>query len=170
MIALEGDNTRPTTDRVKESLFNLIPDDFYDLNVIDLFSGSGALGLEAASRGAAQVTCVEMNKKAAGVISQNIEKTRLGDIVTLKVMDASSYLDQCPKETVDMVLMDPPYRMGWPERLLQQILSKGILAEEALVVIEHESELKLPDTLEGLEKIKERTYGITTISMFRRQS
>lgn len=168
LSSLDGLETRPTTDRIKESLFNLLQLNFHDASVLDLFSGSGALGLEAASRGAKKVLCVEMNKQAAMVIQQNIDKTRMGDCVKVVVSDAMNQVKNLSEASIDVVFMDPPYAKGIVIPMLENLSEHHVMSEEGIVVIEHEKELMLPSTIGIFEMVKSRTYGITTISIYRK--
>lgn len=164
---IEGLNTRPTTDRVKESLFNLLQYDFYNKVVLDLFSGSGALGLEAVSRGAVKAILVDESRACCEVIKKNIAKIKAEDACTVLQTDVGSAIKKQASASVDFVFMDPPYHKGLIEPTLKQLLDTGILANNAIISVEHEK----TDTFEvpsGFECLKQRSYGITTLSILRR--
>jgi len=163
---LEGINTRPTTDRVKESLFSSIQFDIRNSKILDLFSGSGALGIESASRGASEVILIEQNKKCKAIIESNIKKTKLTNI-KLYVKDAFDYLTET-NEKFDVVLLDPPYNNKLEIKAIEYILDRNILNENGLIVIERDKNDKIKFDFDGLELIKEKKYGNTVIVLLRR--
>ena len=157
-----GRDTRPTADRVREALFSILGD-VTGSRVLDLFAGSGALGIEALSRGAASATFVESDRRAAGVIRANLES--LGESADVVVRDALRWLGSAPAGTsYDLVLLDPPYdsapRLGVT---LSQSLP-AVLADDAVIVTE--SDKRNPLTLD-LPLETERTYGDTRIAIHR---
>ncbi|MCG2622348.1 16S rRNA (guanine(966)-N(2))-methyltransferase RsmD [Arthrobacter sp. I2-34] len=164
-----GDKTRPTTDRVKEALFSRL--DSYGVlagaRVLDLFAGSGALGVESASRGAAEVDLVEQSDKAAGVCRKNAElvnKALRRTVVRVHRSGVQPFLDRLhPHDRWDLVLMDPPYPL--PEAELAQVLDTLAprLAEGAVVVIERSSRSPEPRWPAGLERFAEKKYGETML-------
>lgn len=134
---VSGDGTRPTTDRIKETLFNMIQNELYDTRFLDLFAGSGGIGIEALSRGAKKAVFVENNRKAAECIRQNLTFTRLADKGELLQMDVMAALSRLSgKEPFDLVFMDPPYHDGWEERILAFLAGSGLIHEESLVIVE----------------------------------
>ncbi len=169
LMTLEGLDTRPTTDRVKESLFNLLQYDFYNKQVLDLFAGSGALGLEAISRGAQSAIFVDMNKACIEIIRKNAEKTRFLEEVKLVQGECVSAIHRLERDSIDLIFMDPPYSKDYVEPILQTIINDGILKIEGIVVIEHAKNdvWNLPV---ALELVKTRTYGITSLTIYRRVS
>ncbi|MGM0929158.1 MAG: 16S rRNA (guanine(966)-N(2))-methyltransferase RsmD [Actinomycetota bacterium] len=164
-----GDNTRPTTDRVKEALFSRL--ESYDViagaRVLDLFAGSGALGVETASRGAATVDLVEAADKAAAVCRRNADlvNQKLGrKTATVHRMKAERFLDDLPAgQHWDLVLMDPPYPLG--EDALSAVLGSlsAYLADGAVVVVERSSRSPEPAWPEGLERFAVKKYGETQL-------
>lgn len=167
LFTTPGLETRPTTDRVKESLFNLLQYDFYNKSVLDLFAGSGALGLEAVSRGAISLTLVDQSKECIEIIKKNIEKTHAEAESNVVQGDCLSAIKRLPTESLDLVFMDPPYLKGHVEPILRALVSTNVLKPNAFVVIEHEKS-DLWEMPEGLELLKSRTYGITSITIYRR--
>jgi len=162
---IEGLNTRPTTDRVKESLFNLIQFYVRDSKVLDLFAGSGGLGLECASRGAEHITAVDNNPKCIKVIKENYDKTKLNDKVTVIQGDMIKALSQLSGQQFDLVILDPPYKKGFEERAVRWLLENGMLSERGVIIIEHALETKIEDGYEGLKLMKQKKYGSTMVSV-----
>lgn len=164
-----GAHLRPTTDRVRESLFNMLGggrfgDPFDDTRVLDLFAGTGALGLEALSRGAAHVTFVDNGVKSASLIRANIDLLREGDSCTLSKRDARR-LGACTTTPFDLVFLDPPYGKDIGATALAAALVGGWLAEDALIVWEEDSPQTAPDGFDVLDK---RKYGGTHITVLER--
>ncbi|MFR3727493.1 16S rRNA (guanine(966)-N(2))-methyltransferase RsmD [Lacrimispora sp.] len=135
---IEGQDTRPTTDRIKETLFNMINADIPDSCFLDLFSGSGAIGIEALSRGARKAVMVEQNPKAAECIRENLKTTRLEEdalVMNCEVMTALSRLEG-KGEVFDFVFMDPPYNFEWEKRVLQYLSNSSIIDENTVIIAE----------------------------------
>jgi len=148
---------RPTTDRVRETVFNWLQWDINDARVLDLFAGSGSLGFEAASRGAAQVTLVEAVKSVSQQLQNNVTllKTEVVDIIT---HDALSWLETVPATPYDMVFIDPPFREGLADKALQLLDQGNWLAVDNIVYLETEKEWPL--TLPANWRVtKEKTHG-----------
>nr|WP_217354945.1 16S rRNA (guanine(966)-N(2))-methyltransferase RsmD [Ruegeria arenilitoris] len=158
-----GAHLRPTTDRVRESLFNVLNHliDFDGLRVLDLFAGTGALGLEALSRGAAHVTFVDDGRVAQGLIRRNIDLTRSADRTTL-IRRAATRLGENPGAPYDLIFLDPPYGKGLGQKALAATAQNGWLADDALVVWEENAPMAPP---EGFTLNDARKYGDTHISL-----
>ncbi|WP_319825004.1 16S rRNA (guanine(966)-N(2))-methyltransferase RsmD [Thalassovita sp.] len=161
-----GAHLRPTTDRTRESLFNMLSggrfgDPITDARVLDLFAGTGALGLESLSRGAAHVTFVDDGNKANALIRENIRICGATDRTRLIRRDARK-LPLNPDAPYDLVFLDPPYAKGLGEVALQAALSGNWIAENALIVWEDSAPIAPPEALTLLEA---RKYGDTTISI-----
>lgn len=166
---IEGLDTRPTTDRVKENIFNLIQFEIMEERVLDLFAGSGALGLEAASRGAEHVVLVEASPKCAKVTQRNIEKSRMGDKVDLLIKKVDQALAQLSgREPFHMIFMDPPYDKGFVVPTIESIDALGLLDESGMIVVEHNSKTTYPDVIGPFELGKFKKYGSTAVSIYRR--
>ncbi len=158
---IEGQDTRPTTDRIKETLFNMISNDLYNANFLDLFSGSGGIGIEALSRGAAKAYFVENNKKAVDCIKANLAHTKLEDKGSIIARDAVSSirLIEDKKIVFDYIYMDPPYDNGMEEEVIRMLANSSILDEDTVIIVE--AALKTDfDYVEdiGFEVIKEKKY------------
>lgn len=161
LYTLEGKTTRPTLDRVKESLFNIIQDKVQDSIFIDLFAGSGAIGLEAASRGANKVILCDKSKDAIKIINKNIEKTHLEEKVKLYNLDYETLLKTKIKEQADIIYIDPPYESDFAIKSVEIILENKLANDNSTIIIETDEEEKI---LRELEKIEieitdKRKYG-----------
>lgn len=153
--------TRPTSDKTKETLFNVLAPFIYsDSRFLDLFSGSGAIGIEALSRGAAEAVFVERNKEAVHCITENLRTCHLenrGRIMKMDVLSALSMLSG--KGSFDLVFMDPPYQEGQEKDVLTALAGSGLLAEEGLVILECANETPLDFLKEaGFTIVKEKRY------------
>lgn len=163
LVTPEGLNTRPTTDRVKESLFNLIQFTIPEAVVIDFFSGSGALGIEAASRGASKVYLVERDRKSHQAMDINIHNSGLDNIEMVKCDVLTSFIRL---EKADVIIMDPPYSKDLIEPVLAGIKSHDLLTEEGIIVIEHSKKDQLDPVIAGFVQKKQKKYGITCVSIY----
>ena len=161
LFTLEGETTRPTLDRVKESMFNIIQNEVQNSIFIDLFSGSGAIGLEAASRGAKRVILCDKSKRAINIINKNIEKTHLKEKVELYNLDYELLLKTKIKEQADIIYIDPPYKSDFALKAVNIILEKRLVNENSTIIIETDEEEKILRELEKIEiKITDkRKYG-----------
>jgi 16S rRNA (guanine966-N2)-methyltransferase len=159
---------RPTSDRVRESLFNVLlggrfGDPVSGARVLDLFAGTGALGLEALSRGAAQATFVETGAPALRLLRGNIAKTRTEGETAIVQRDATR-LGPCPGAPFDLVFLDPPYGKGLGERALEVTRDGGWIAQRAIIVWEENAPKDPP---EGFERLDARRYGDTHITVLK---
>jgi 16S rRNA (guanine(966)-N(2))-methyltransferase RsmD len=159
--------TRPTMDRVRAAIFSILGERVPNASVLDLFAGTGAMGIEALSRGAAAATFVDQDKKSVEVIRQNLMLTKLKG--ELKQGDVLSFLKH-QQEKFDLIFADPPYASksdtDWISKLLTTPELLKAMNEEALLVLECEKSQLLPEVVE-LEKIIDRTYGITRVVIFK---
>lgn len=158
--SIEGRDTRPTTDRIKETLFNILQPDIAGSSFLDLFAGSGQIGLEALSRGADHAVFVENNKKACACIEENIRFTRLGQSSRLLSMEAVSALRSLEgTDTFDCIFMDPPYRSGKEQEALAYLAASGLLAENGVIVVEAAVDTDLSYVKDlGFAVIREKKY------------
>ncbi len=156
----EGMDTRPTTDRIKETLFNILAPDLYGCRFLDLFAGSGGIGIEALSRGAAEAVFVDNSPKAAACIKENLKLTRLdakGSFLRMDVLSALSRLDGGKK--FDYIFMDPPYQMEWERRTLEYLTDSDLLSEEGIVIVEASKETAFDFAGElGWNIIRDKVY------------
>jgi len=162
LYTLEGENTRPTLDRVKEPLFSIIQCNIKDSIVLDLFAGSGALALEALSRGAKKAILCDKSYEAIEIIKKNIEKTHLEDKTKVLCMDYKKCLDSI-QEKLDLIFIDPPYKLDIAVKAIEKILEKKLLSEDGLIILETDEEKRELQEIKNLnlniEVIDFRTYG-----------
>lgn len=159
-----GMNTRPTTDRVKENVFNLIQDHIREARVLDLFAGTGQLGIEALSRGAAHCDFVERSKEAYGVLCKNTEAARVTAAAALHRMDASDFVKRAGKKQYDVIFLDPPYGGTILENVLLQIETFDILTTNGIIICESAVGDRFAH---GFAVLRERRYGATIITVLR---
>ena len=157
---LDGISTRPTLDRVKESVFNILQKDLQDCVFLDVFAGSGSIGLEAISRGAKEAILCEQSKKAIDIIQKNIQKTHFEENVTLYNMDFKTMLSTKIDKKVDIVYIDPPYSTDYAFVTVKILIEKELIHDNSIVVIETDRD----EILQQIEKLKvkvvdKRKYG-----------
>ena len=162
---LAGKTTRPTTDKVKGAIFNMIGPYFEGGRVLDLFAGSGSLAIEAISRGMDHAILVEKDRAAQQVILENIKMTKEHEKFQLLKMSAERVLSNV-SETFDLVLLDPPYAKEQIVENLELLQDKKRLTENVIVVCETDKEVELPNQIGKLELTRQKTYGISKISIY----
>ena len=162
---IEGLATRPTTDRIKETLFNIIAFDLPECSFLDLFAGSGGIGIEALSRGANEAVFVDASADCQAVITANLQHTKLQDKARLMKTDVLSALDKLAAEgkSFDIIFMDPPYESGLYEPVLQKIIEKNLLKQEGYLITERSSQIPL-ETPAGMEILREKAYKTTILT------
>ena len=164
LYTLEGTTTRPTLDRVKESIFNIIQNDIQGSNFLDLFSGSGAIGLEAISRGAEKAILCDKSKEAINIIKKNIEKTHASGQVELYNQDFEEVLKNI-KEHIDIIYIDPPYETNYIQKALKIIQQSEFVNDNTKIILETDDDKKVLEQIKDLkfEIIDKRKYGIAHI-------
>ncbi len=162
LVSPEGRETRPTTDRVKETLFNIIQDDIPGSQFLDLFSGSGGIGIEALSRGAKEAVFVEYAKKALDCIHANLDKTKLKEQAVILPTEVSHGLSRLGKmgKKFDIVYADPPYQKGYEAQILNWLLESEVVKSGTLVILESSRET-LPDF------VSENDYEVIRIKEYK---
>lgn len=170
LFALEGEATRPTSERAKEAIFSMINFDLEGREVLDLFAGSGQLGLEAASRDAKHVTMVDNSKAAVEIINRNVEKTKLGEFCTVIRSDYNDFLrGRRTKVQYDIVLLDPPYAQKLVPSALEGLLSGGFLKHTTIIVCETAEDGDVFGSRGALKNsfkvIKNTHYGIAHVTL-----
>lgn len=137
LVTPKGFSTRPTSDKVKETLFNIIAPRLYDVKFLDLFAGSGGIGIEALSRGARKAVFIEKDKNALSCIKKNLETTHFTDIADVVPYDVlSSLYNLDSREPFDIIFMDPPYDMGLEKQVLSILASSKLINEDTLIIVE----------------------------------
>lgn len=160
---LEGLDVRPTTEVVKEAVFSIIHFRLPTANVADIFAGSGQMGIEALSRGAAKATFVDQSRASLEVIRRNIASTGFQKQSVVLMAGAEQFLRQT-NDKFDIIFLDPPYAQGYGEKLLPML--KKPLAEGGLILFEHGREETLPESIGGLKRVREYRYGKTLITTY----
>ena len=170
---LEGEATRPTAERVKEALFSMIQFDLEDTAFLDLFAGSGQMGLEALSRGAAKAVLVDSSADASAIVKKNAQKTRLFEKCRVLTMDYKDYIRSARgKYKFDFIFADPPYALGLWDDVAKKISENGILAENGLLICESND----PEPFKGssntatYEVVKQSKYGKIYITLLKHKS
>ena len=163
----EGLQTRPTADRVKEALFSIIQFEIPCARVLDLFGGTGQLGIEALSRGAKSAVFVDESEKACTLIRENLKRTKLSENGKVIRSDYMQYLQNC-RETFDIVFLDPPYAEVFLENALNKLTEIDILQSGGIIVAERPVGKDLPWDFEGFTRSKDYKYGKTFLTIYRK--
>ncbi len=159
LVTPEGRDTRPTTDRIKETLFNMLQPDLPGSVVFDLFAGSGALGIEALSRGAKHAYFVENNGEAFRCVQENVRFTRMEDKATLLKQDVLSAIGFINEKAVDLIFIDPPYEKGYEEKVLRLLVQSEAVTTDTLIVLEAALATDCNEFLpDGFAVVKEKIY------------
>ena len=165
LYTLDGTATRPTLDRVKESLFNIIQNDIEDSTVLDLFSGSGAIGLEFLSRGAKRAVLCDSSKDAIKIIKQNVQKTHFEEKVEVYNMEFTKLVERLQNQKFDIIYIDPPYVTKYILKSIEKIIAQGNLKKEGIMILETDDEQRIFREIESEEVriVDKRKYGRATI-------
>ena len=162
---LEGKTTRPTSDKVRGAMFNMIGPYFDGGRVLDLYAGSGGLSIEAVSRGMEQAVLVEKDRRAQGIIASNIQMTKESYKFQLLKMEAHQALNQL-QGTFDLIFLDPPYAKEQIVADIDALAERGLLGEEVMVVCETDKAVDLPEEIACLGIWKEKIYGISKVTVY----
>jgi 16S rRNA (guanine966-N2)-methyltransferase len=169
LISPEGQHSRPTSGKVKEALFSIIQFEIEGRRVLDLFAGSGQIGLEALSRGAAYCLFVENDRRAMQMVRENVEKCGFNDRSSFLQNDYASVLKRID-EKFDIIFVDPPYASSYYTNTLKLISTFDILAHNGIIIFESKSDLKLPEETETLQKGRSYLYGRTMLTLYRHKA
>ena len=161
----KGMDIRPTADMVKESLFNILQFEIEGRRVLDLFAGTGQLGIECLSRGAKEAVFIDKNNEAVKMVKENL--ANCGFSAKVLRQDALDYLQTCGK--FDLVFVDPPYDAGLYDKVLDTINSVDILSDGGIIICESRRETQLPEMQSPYQKKKEYCYGTVKLSLYRRE-
>ena len=163
----EGMQTRPTADRVKEALFSIINFDIPGAKVLDLFGGTGQLGIEALSRGAASAVFVDAREDSCKLIRENLKRTKLEQDAKVIRSDYLDYLNRC-REQYNIIFLDPPYAEVFLENAIKKITEIDILQSDGIIVAERPLGKELPWEFEGFTRSKDYKYGNVLLTIYRK--
>lgn len=168
LVHFKADHIRPTTDRVKESIFNKLQGWIDGSRVLDLYAGTGNLSCESISRGATSVDAVELSKKSIAIIRDNLKLLDIENEVLVHNEDVLKYLKRYEGEPYDLVFADPPFTEKLADSTLEALASSRAVGPDTIVMIESSSHETVKDSYEGLERTDERDYGDKRVSYWRR--
>ena len=170
LAAPKGDATRPTTDKVKEAIFSSIQGRIPDCSFLDLFSGTGQMGIEALSRGADKIVLVDKGGPAISVIKKNLEKIRAQDDPNVRVLkkSAAAAIESLKDEKFDIVYMDPPYKIAFDEAVkAADLLSEyDMLTDDGLLIVEHSAEEPFNTDVINMQFVRSCSYGLCVVTFF----
>ena len=171
LVAFDADHIRPTTDRVKETLFNKLMFQIEGTRVVDLFSGTGNLGIEALSRGAREVIFVEKHPQSIQILKKNLEKLKVppADYKVVN-MDVLSYLKKYEGEPFDIIFADPPFTEKMAHAVMEHASASAAFGAETLLTIESEKRERMEEAYGDLERYDQRAFGYKILSFFRKKS
>lgn len=168
LVSFQADHIRPTTDRVKESLFNMIQNHIEGARVLDLFSGTGNLGLEALSRGAAEVLFVEKNKKSIQILDKNLNKLKVDESYRIVQKDVLSFLKSYEGPAFDIIFADPPFTEEMAHDVMLAAAHSKVFHEETLMMIESARREKIVDDYPPLVRYDVREFGDKFLSFYKK--
>ena len=172
MLGAAVEGVRPTTERVRSAIFNILqPDEVEGSRVLDLYAGTGSLGIEALSRGAMRADFVERNRRQCRVIQENLDFTGYGDVGRVVCAEVLDWLNRPAANSndsasYDLVVLDPPYRMGEPTPTLERLAQSGLLNPESTVVVGFSNRVTLPVDIHCLREIDRRSYGDNAVGFY----
>ncbi len=168
----EDESIRPTLDRVREAIFNMIAFDVPNSKVLDLFDGTGAMSLEAVSRGAKRASTVDNNKKSVQLIKENVKACRMEDKVDVFCEDYASFLAKSNKNgnKFDIIFVDPPYAGEMVQKVLEQIDENNVCSNRCIVILETDRGFDTAEETKHLIKHRERCYGKSKVSVYQMKS
>lgn len=167
LVSFKADHIRPTTDRVKESLFNILKNEIEGARVLDLFCGTGNLGIEALSRGAAEVLFVDLHPKSLSILKQNIEKLQVDEPHRILRKDVLSFLGSYKEDPYDLVFIDPPFTEAIAHDVMERVASSKIFKPGTLIAIESGRREKIEDDYGTLYRYNHREFGDKYLSLFK---
>ncbi len=171
LLSVPGDSTRPVTDRVKEALFNILSTDIVDSTFLDLFGGTGSIGIEALSRGARFCQFLELNSRAVATIKENLVRTKTSEAARVTQIDALKYLAAPPKTSFDYIYIAPPqYKEIWQKSIQLLDNNIGLLSEDGWVIVQIHPIEYVDLTLVNLVEFDQRKYGSTLLVFYQRKS
>lgn len=168
LFSLKGENTRPTSDKVKEAIFSMIQFDVKDAVCLDLFAGSGAMGIEAISRGAKYVYFVDHHQPAIDIIKKNLEKAKFSEFASVRASTAQTVVKTLKQHSIDIVFLDPPYGKNLVPQSIDLIMAQKVLKPDAVLVCEYHIEDEMPQVFGDWEVYKTKKYSDTVISLYKK--
>ena len=166
ILGFDIEGTRPTQDRVKESLFGIIQNDIVDATCLDLFAGSGNLGIEALSNGASSCYFVDNNNKCIEIIKKNLTNIDNGNVLNLDYLKALDYFKN-NNISFDIIFLDPPYNLDCIDNIIDKVLEYNLINKDGLIICEYEFD-NFKDNYNNLELIKDKKYGYKNIKIYRK--
>ncbi|MDF2590943.1 MAG: methyltransferase [Clostridia bacterium] len=165
---IEGIEIRPTSDRVKESLFNILGTRLIDCAFLDLFAGTGGIGIEAYSRGAARVVFIDESANSIKILKKNLDKLNISDKVEVFNTDYINAINKLSNENkkFDVIFIDPPYLKGFEKNALVHISESGMLTDNGIIVVEHDLTDKMPEISGKLKLTRQNKYSKTMLSFY----
>ncbi len=172
LIGAAAAGVRPTTERVRSAIFNILqPDEVVNRRVLDLYAGTGSLGIEALSRGAMQADFVERNRRQCRVIQENLDFTGYSDVGRVSCAEVLDWLNRFSaasddRDLYDLVVLDPPYRMGEPTPTMKRLAQSGLLSAASVVVVGFSNRVSLPADIDCLHEFDRRSYGDNAVGFY----
>ena len=166
---IDSDSTRPTRDMVREALFSILMNQVPESNFLDLFAGSGAIGIEALSRGANFCMFIELNPQCIKIIKENIEKARFQEQAEVYHVDYKKAINKLNEEMFDIIYVDPPYHQEMGIDAIARISEKNALKGDGIIVLETDTNEVVPDEIGRYEKFNYKRYGRNILSLFKRK-
>ncbi len=168
LLGPKGQQVRPTSDRVKEALFSILGARVTGARVLDLYAGTGAIGIEALSRGAQTATFVEADPTSLNLLRSNLQHCGLMDAADVRACTTETFLQGPAKLalTFDIVFADPPYETTSADVLLPSLSQAGIITADSIVILEHRTKQSIPPHIDRLNRVRQYRYGDTTLSVF----
>ena len=168
--APDGSGTRPTTDKIREAMFSILFDKVVDAKVLDIFAGTGAIGIESLSRGAKSAIFIDHNHICCDIIRENLDKTKLKSNATVFCNDSFRAMEMLSKkgEKFDIIFIDPPYFEGYFDKILGCISEKELLEDNGILVVEKHVTVEMEEEHVGFEMFKEKRYGEILLCFYRK--
>ncbi len=172
--APEDNNIRPTSDKAKEALFSILTNEIYGSRVLDLFAGTGGIGIEALSRGAEYCAFADYSRKSLALVRENLQHCKVEEPTKILPGEYTKVLKNLGdkiadglEKPFDIIVLDPPYSKGMLDEAFRLIRDGQVLADEGTIVAEHRKDEDLAEEIHGFERVKERRYGIVKLSIYR---
>lgn len=166
LVQFKASHIRPTTDRVKETIFNILQNEVDGARVLDLFSGTGSLSIEALSRGASHVDSVESHKGSLKIIHQNLSKLKISDDIEVHGKDVFRYLKKYSGEPYDLIFIDPPFTKKWADQVMRDLSHSSTFSERTVIFVEATIHEKVESQYGVLKKYDERHFGDKIVFFF----